>query len=85
MIEILCENYICKGNSMVSRAIWKKTWTSDFFKDYQNCPSPKDECLFFQIARETIQLLINLIYMKKLYSHMHKSHLEIKKIKKFEN
>ena len=43
--------------------------TSEFFKNYQNCTSPKDECnlkslknsrvyVFFQIARETIVLLI---------------------------
>ena len=58
---------------MVSSAIWKKTCTSEFFKDDQNCTSPKDECnlkslknsrvyVFFQIARETILLLT---YMKK--------------------
>ena len=28
---------------MVSSAIWKKTCTSEFFKDDQNCKSPKDE------------------------------------------
>ena len=27
---------------MVLSAIWK-TYTSGFFKDYQNCASPKDE------------------------------------------
>ncbi len=32
------------GNSMVSSAIWKKTCTSEFFKDDRNCTSPKDEC-----------------------------------------
>jgi hypothetical protein len=56
------------------------TCTSELFKDYQNCTSPKDECnlkslrnslsaiwnlweecMFFQIARETILLLINNI------------------------
>ena len=34
---------ICIGNSMVSSAIWKKTCTSEFFKDDRNCTSPKDE------------------------------------------
>ena len=28
---------------MISRTIWKKTRTSEFFKDYQNNMSPKDE------------------------------------------
>ena len=28
---------------MVSSAIWKKTCTSEFFKDDQICTSPKDE------------------------------------------
>ncbi len=28
---------------MVSSAIWKKTCTSEFFKDDRNCTSPKDE------------------------------------------
>ncbi len=32
------------GNSMVSSAIWRKTCTSEFFKDSQNCTSPNDEC-----------------------------------------
>ena len=36
---------LCIGNSMVSSAIWKKTCTSEFFKDDRNCTlSPKDEC-----------------------------------------
>ena len=57
---------------MVSSAIWKKTCTSEFFKDDRNCTSPKDESLknsrvyvFFQIARETILLYLLIIYMKK--------------------
>ena len=37
---------------------------------------------FFQIARETILLYLLIIYMTKLYSHVSKSHLEIKKLKK---
>ena len=51
---------------MVSSGIWKKTCTSEFFKDCQNCTSPKDECMFFQIARETI--LINNIHEKNMQS-----------------
>ena len=39
---------ISRYNRMVSSAIWKKTCTSEFFKDDQNCMSPncgpKDEC-----------------------------------------
>jgi hypothetical protein len=38
---------------------------------------------FFEIARDAILFLL-MIYMKKLCSHVRKSHLEIKKIKKFE-
>ena len=46
--------------------------------------SPKDKCNLKSLknSRETILLLIIIIYMKKLCSHVHKSHLEIKKIKK---
>ena len=73
---------------MVSSAILEQTCTSEFFKDYQNCTSSMDECnlkslknsrvyVFSNCTRNHILLLI--IYMKKLCSH-----LEIKKIKKFE-
>ncbi len=66
---------------MVSNAIWKKTYKSEFstFKDDQNCTSPQDLCnlrslknsqayVFFQIARETIPFLVNNadIHEKKL-------------------
>jgi hypothetical protein len=66
-------------NSMVSSAIWKKTCTNEFLKDDQNCTNPKDECnlnwnlwkahecMFLEIARETILLLINNI-MKSLHA-----------------
>ncbi len=37
------KHILCIGNSMVSSAIWKKHATSEFFKDDQNCTSPKDE------------------------------------------
>ena len=48
---------MCMFKSMDSSAIWKKhACTSEFFKDDQNCTSPKGkslkmrECLFSQIA-----------------------------------
>jgi hypothetical protein len=34
---------------MVSSAIWKKTCKSEFFKDYQNCTSPKDDRVQFEV------------------------------------
>ncbi len=71
---------------MVSSAIWKKTCTSEFFKDDRNCTSPKNECnlkslknslvhVFFQIARENILLLINNIHEKIIKNHMFRRHL----------
>jgi hypothetical protein len=72
---------------MVSSAIWEKhACTSEFFKDDQNYKSPKDECnlkslensrvhRFFQIARETILLLINTIYEKIMQSHACVGHM----------
>ena len=57
----------------------EKTCTSEFFKDYQ-----VTSVCFFRIAREAILLLINNIH-EKICSHVRiKSHLEIKKINKFE-
>ena len=62
---------------MVLSAIWKKTCTSEFFKDYQNCTSPKDECnlndvfekpmsvCFFKLHEKPYYYLF-IIYMKKL-------------------
>ncbi len=44
---------------MISSAIWKKTCISEIFKDDRNSTSPKDECMFFQIAQENILLHIN--------------------------
>ncbi len=60
---------------MVSSAIWKKTCTSEFFKDDQNCTSPKDECnlkslknsrvyVFFKLHEKPYYYLL-IIYMKK--------------------
>jgi hypothetical protein len=57
---------------MVSSAIWKKKHARVIFSKT------------IKIARvQWIQLLINNIH-EKLCSHLRKSHLEIKKIKKFE-
>jgi hypothetical protein len=42
--------------------------------------------MFFQIARETMILhYLLIIYMKKICSHVRKSHLEIKKLRKIRN
>jgi hypothetical protein len=85
MINSKHKRSICIGNSTVSSAIWKKTCTSEFFKDYQSLKSLKNSRVYvFQIARETILLLINNIH-EKLCSHVRKSHLEIKKSRKLRN
>ncbi len=59
----------CIGNSTVSSAIWKKTCTSEFFKDDQNrnLKSLINTRVCFQIARETILLLV-IIYILLCYS-----------------
>ena len=60
---------------MVSSTIWKKTCTSEFFKDDRNCTSPKDECnlkslknsrvyVFFKLHEKPYYYLL-IIYMKK--------------------
>jgi hypothetical protein len=63
--------------SMVSCAIWGKTCTSEFFKDYQirstqeyNLKSLKNSrfYVFFQTARENILLLINIMHEKIMQS-----------------
>jgi predicted AAA+ superfamily ATPase len=46
--------------------------------------APAHECMFFQIARETILLLINNIH-EKICSHVRKSLLEIRKLRKLRN
>ena len=59
---------------MVSSAIWEKHARVMFFKNVQNCTSPKDECnlcvfeklisaCFSQFPRETILLLDNNLYI----------------------
>ncbi len=55
---------------MISSAIWKKTCTSEFFKDesegrvqFEVFEKLTSVC-FFQIARETILLLVNNIHEK---------------------
>ena len=51
---------ICIGNSMVSSAIWKKTCTSEFFKDDdQNCTSPKDECNLKSLKNSRVYVFSN--------------------------
>ncbi len=56
---------------MVSSAIWKKTCTSEFFKDDQNCTSPKDSLknsrvyVFFKLHEKPYYYLL-IIYMKKI-------------------
>ena len=60
------------GNSMIFNAIWKKTRTSEFFKDLKIARVRRTcavwgfwkthKCVFFQIARETMLLLINNIH-----------------------
>ena len=47
---------------MVSSAIWEKTRTSEFFEDYGNSTSPKDEC--YLRARNHAILLINDMHDK---------------------
>ncbi len=64
-------------DSMVSSAIWKKTCTSEFFKDDRNCTSPKDECnltslknsrvyVFSNCTRNHTIILVNNIHEKNL-------------------
>ena len=45
---------------MVSSAIWKKTRTSEFFKDYQNCTSPKDECYLRSMKNSRVRVFSKL-------------------------
>ncbi len=47
------------GNSMVSSAIWKKTCTSEFFKDDRNCTSPKDECNLKSLKNSRVYVFPN--------------------------
>jgi hypothetical protein len=68
---------------MVSSAIWeeKKTCTSEFFKDDQNCTSSKDECNLKSLKKSRVYvlpnctrinhllLLINNIHEKIMQSH----------------
>ena len=48
------------GNSMVSSAInLEKTCTSEFFKDDQNCTSPKDECNLKSLKNSRVYVFSN--------------------------
>ncbi len=66
---------------MVSSAIWKKACTSEFFKDDQNCTSPKDECnlkslknsrmyVFFKLHEKPYYYLSKLKIYKKPYYYL---------------
>ena len=44
---------------MVSSAIWKKTCMSEFFKDDQNCTSPKDECNLKSLKNSRVYVFSN--------------------------
>ena len=52
-------NNVCIGYSMVSSAIWKKTCTSEFFKDDRNCTSPKDECNLTSLKNSRVYVFSN--------------------------
>ncbi len=55
-----CTNIVCIGNSMVSSAIWKKTCTSEFFKEDQNCTSPKDKCNLKSLKNSRVHVFLKL-------------------------
>ena len=73
--------FVCIGNSMVSSVIWKKTCTSEFFSQSQNCTSPKDEgnlnfevfekvpnVCFFKLDETILLLLIKNVLEKLMQS-----------------
>ncbi len=65
----------CKSNIVWFRVQFrKKTCTSEFFKDDQKT----HECMFFQITRENIILLINNIHEKMIKNRMFRRHLRTK-------
>ena len=45
---------------MVSSAILKKTRTSEFFKDYQNSTTPKDECYLRSMKNSRVRVFSKL-------------------------
>ena len=45
---------------MVSSAIWKKTCTSEFFKDDRNCTSPNDECNLKSLKNSRVYVFFKL-------------------------
>ncbi len=64
---------------MVSSAIWKKTCTSEFFKDDRNCTSQNDECNLKSLKySRNILLLINNIHEKMIKNCMFRRHLRTK-------
>ena len=61
---------------MVSSAIWKKTCTSEFFKDDRNCTSPKDECNLKSLKNSIIYF--DNIHEKMIKNRMFRRHLRTK-------
>ena len=56
---------------MISRTIWKKTHTSEFFKDYQNNMSPTDEYnIWNSITTETLFSVFIELFLRAS-SHFH--------------
>ncbi len=53
LFDRVCRS-ICIGNSMVSSAIWKKTCTSEFFKDDQTITITKDDQTITIMRNHTI-------------------------------
>ena len=49
----------------------KKTRTSEFFKDYQNSTTPKDECYLRALKNSRVLLLINNIHDKLHVNNIH--------------
>ena len=70
---------------MVSSAIWKKHARVSFSKTIKLKSLKNSRVYVFFKLHEKLYYYLLIIYMKKLCSHVRKSHLEIKKIKKFEN
>jgi hypothetical protein len=75
---------------MVSSAIWKKHARVPSFSKTIKIAGVQFEVFekftsvcFFKLHEKPYYYLL-IIYMKKLCSHVRKSHLEIKKVKKFE-
>ena len=68
---------------MVSSAIWKKHARASFSKTIKIARVRRTSACFLKLHEKPYYYLL-IIYMKKLCSHVRKSHLEIMKIAKFE-